>query len=299
MSAPAPPYARTYQRYDEQVIPGKRLGRQIMRDSRSAAYPFKARRTVPVVSVEHERHSPILDQADLGSCEGNAEVGCVSCSPHYEALPPKTVLNEQLAVLLYSKATSLDGFAGAYPPTDTGTDSTSVNKAAQQAGLIGGYTHAATLTDLLQALMAGAVNVAFSWYDSFDDPDANGLITIGQQAGIRGGHALCARKVDAVKRWIWLDNSWTLKWGVDGRCAVDYATMERLLAEDGEAVVPVPLSAPAPEPVPVPPPTDATLAAYLADEKLIAWAAARHIGANGYAAVQYQQLRANEAVRSL
>lgn len=289
-------YTVTHGRYEEIVIPGKRLGRQKLRDSRSAAYPFRVRgaHRLALKDVDWKRHAPIFDQGDTASCEGNAEVGCAATSPLWEALGSITraePLNEEEALRVYALATSLDGFPGTftYPPPggqDTGTDSTSASKAAQQLGLISGYLHAATLDDLLQALQGGPVNVAFDWYEGFDEPLSDGLVNIA--GALRGGHALCARGVDTARKRVWFDNSWGLAWGIKGRFCMTWLTLERLLADGGEAVVPVPLSKPAPVPVPVV--TD-PLAAYLADERLRRWASRRHVLDNGYAARQYTWLR--------
>lgn len=285
---PAATFTVVHRRYAEEVIPGRRLGRQGRFDSRSLRYPFTARRQA-VRSVAWERHAPIFDQGDLGSCEGNAEVGCVASGPLFGALPDgHPALTEDLAVQVYTLATSLDGFPGQMPDQDTGTDSTSANAAAKQLGLIAGYLHCDGLAGLLQALQTGPVNVAFDWWSTFDMPSADGVLTIGPGARIRGGHALACRELDTAAGLIWLDNSWTVKWGKAGRCAVALPLMDRLLSEGGEAVVPVPLSAG--PPVPQPPPAD-PLAAYLTDNRLEVWADKRHSGANAYAAQRYTWLR--------
>ena len=72
---------------------------------------------------------------------------------------------------------------------------------------------------------------------------------------------------------------------------MSWSDLERLLAEDGECVVPVPLSAPVPEPQPVP---VGPVAAYLADPILDAWSLLHHTGAkhgNLYAARAYRALK--------
>jgi hypothetical protein len=189
----------------------------------------------------------------VGSCTGNAETGALGTSPVYDALPADhPALNEDEALRLYAEATKLDGYPGIYPPDDTGSDGTSVSKAAAQAGLISGYTHPADVNAVLAALMAGPVILGIDWFDSFDSPDASGLVAIGKGASIRGGHEIAARGVDADRKLILLDNSWGTSWGAGGSFSFSWDTLDRLLSTDGDAVVPVPLSAPAPVPVPVP-----------------------------------------------
>jgi len=243
-------------RYTEQVVEGKRLGRHRLVDSRSAAYPYQAA-TVPVVTTGHPRHIPILDQGNLGSCTGNAMVGAAGTSPVFEALPAGyPVLDEAEAVKLYSAATRLDAFAGAFPPTDTGSDGTSVDKAAQAAGLISGYTHANGIDQILQALMAGPALFGIDWYDSFDTPATDGLVAITANAYVRGGHEVVGRRVDADRKWIGFDNSWSADWGSAGSFWMSWDDVASLMANGGDCVVPVPLSKPQPQPQPVPTPVD-------------------------------------------
>lgn len=285
------PYTIYRRRYDEIVVPGKPLGRHIMRDSRSAAYPFVARTPVPVESVTWSRSIAILDQGDLGSCTGNAITGALGTAPLYPNLPANhPTLNEAEAVKLYGLATQLDGYPGTYPPSDTGSDGTSACKAAQKSGFISGYTHATTIDQVLQALMVGPFIMGCDWYDSFDEPDASGLVSIASGAGVRGGHEILGRGVHVDSNLIMFDNSWGTGYGVAGSFYMSYDTVAQLLASDGDATVPLPLSVPAPipTPVPVPPtptpvpvvdPVDVTLA-----NSTRAWSAARHVGSNRKAA---------------
>jgi hypothetical protein len=273
-------------RYDEQIVEGKRLGRHRLVDSRSAAYPYRAP-SVPVVSVAHARHAPIFDQGRIGSCTGNAELGAVATSPLFDALPDNhPVLDEREAVSLYSAATQLDAFPGVYPPSDTGSDGTSVNKAAQAAGLISGYTHAAGIDQVLQALMATPAVFGIDWYDSFDQPDVNGLVTITPNAYVRGGHEIAGRQVDAERKLIGFDNSWSADWGLAGSFWLSWDDVALLLAHGGDCVVPVPLSAPAPVPTP-PAPADADVV-FASDPQMQSWARAYHRSpGNRYAARTY------------
>jgi hypothetical protein len=100
--------------------------------------------------------------------------------------------------------------------------------------------------------MDGPVILGISWYSSFDTPAADGTVSIAADAYVRGGHEVLARIVDASAQVIGLDNSWGTSWGVDGSFRMSYATLERLLAENGDCTAPEPLKAPAP-PAPVPP----------------------------------------------
>jgi hypothetical protein len=256
----------------EHVIPGQRLGRHVRHDSRSLAYPYTApeRELKPVLWT---RHTPILNQGDIGSCTGNAMTGALGTEPDYAGLPAAhPALDEAEALTLYSAATKLDPYAGSftYPPPpgsgqDTGSDGLSVAKAAQKAGLISGYTHCFSLAQMRQALQAGPVIVGVNWYDSFDNPDGNGQVAISRNATVRGGHEFEVRGDDGTN--FYADNSWGQDWGpLGGSFTFTLGTMEQLLAEQGDCTVPVPAAQPAPTPTPTPDqptPADVAFAAVL------------------------------------
>lgn len=288
------PYTIYRRRYDEIRVTGRPLGRHIMRDSRSAAYPFVAQSPVPVDSVTWARTIPILDQGTLGSCTGNAMTGALGTAPLWPNLPVgHPELDEAEAIKIYGLATALDGYPFTYPPVDTGSDGTSACKAAQKLGFISGYTHATTVDQMLQALMAGPVLMGLDWYDSFDDPDADGLIEIEPGSVVRGGHEVVARGIHADTELIMFDNSWGASWGLAGSFFMSYETVATLLSSEGDCTVPLPLNMPAPIPTPVPP-TPAPPSPIVVDDLDIALASPlvrhwaedeRHVGDNHKAAV--------------
>jgi hypothetical protein len=261
------------------------LGRNVHHDSRNLAYPY--RRTAPsLVSVLHARNIPILDQGDVGSCTGNGETGVLGSDPNFGSLPSAfrspQALGEQLALRIYSAAETIDG-DGPYPPNDNGSSGPSAAKAAMQLGLIAGYTHILSLDDLKDALQAQAVSIGINWYDSFDTPASSGLISISKGASVRGGHEPMLRGIDVNAQTFYGDNSWGTSWGMSGSFVIGWATMERLLSEQGDGTVSVPLGAPAPTPVPTPAPgTDAASDALWAATG--EWAGGHHTGANERAA---------------
>jgi hypothetical protein len=264
---------------------GGPLGRNVRHDSRSLAYRYQHTGR-ELAEVLHSRHIPILNQGDVGSCTGNAEVGALGSDPLYGALTAaEKVLNERTAVALYSAAEDIDG-DGPYPPNDNGSSGLSVAQAAKNAGLISGYTHCLSLADFTAALQTGPVLLGCNWYDSFDTPNASGEVVISPNAQVRGGHEIVARGVDPLAQTVFLDNSWGTGWGVGGSFIMGWGTLERLLSEQGDGTVPLPLTAPVPVPVPVPPVPvpPGPVPASLADQALAAaaepWIAHRHEGSN-------------------
>ena len=273
----------------EQVVPGRRLGRHVIHDSRNRQYPWVRSGAAPA-SQMWTRHGAILDQGNLGSCTGNALTGALECDPCYAALPPAhPALDESLAVQVYSGAEKIDGGAG-YPPEDAGSSGPSAAQAAVNMGLISGYLHCFSLADVLDALQQHPVMIGANWYSSFDSPDSTGLVAVDPGATIRGGHEFLCRGVDVDTQLLHFDNSWGASWGDNGSFSMSYATLDRLLGEQGDATIALPLTVPAPPPVPVPDPVpvptppppvphvdaaDATLF-----RQVRTWVAERHIGTN-------------------
>lgn len=237
----------------EQVVEDKRLGRHVRHDSRSLNYRIAPTAAAPVTKL-WERKIPYLNQGNVGSCVGNASVGELGTGPVYDALVDKIKaglkLDEPEAVKLYGLATALDPYPGTYPPTDTGSDGLSGAQACQQLGLISGYTHALSFDDVITGLQSGPMIVGSNWYSSMDNPDGNGLVTVS--GNVRGGHEYLCRGVDMEHELLTLDNSWGTGWGKGGSFYYSFASMQRLLSEEGDATLFIPISAPAPQPNPQP-----------------------------------------------
>lgn len=262
---------------EEIVVPGKRLGRHVDTRLRQLARPYPGPRKT-VASVTWTRNIPILNQGDIGACTGNAMTGALGTGPLFAALPAGVTLDENEALKLYSAAEDIDG-DGPYPPNDNGSTGPSVAKAAEDDGLISGFTHYTDLESALQALMDGPVILGVNWYSSFDTPAADGTVSVGAGAYIRGGHEVLARIVDADAQTIGLDNSWGTSYGAGGSFKMSFTTLERLLAESGDCTAPQPLKVPAPAPAPpAPSPAPGLLAELAGFVREVAASADREIG---------------------
>jgi hypothetical protein len=142
-----------------------------------------------------------------------------------------------MAVSIYEAATLIDGAPGSYPPDDTGSDGLSVCKVAKSRGLISSYQHAFSLAQALAALQTGPVITGVDWYEGFDNPDANGLVSIG--GSIRGGHEFEVLGYDPTTDLVTAVNSWGRSWGVAGRFHFTSATWGQLLDAQGDVTVPI------------------------------------------------------------
>jgi hypothetical protein len=245
----------TTRRIPEIIVEGKRLGRHIRHDDRSLAYLHPE--TDTIVSVQWERVIPVLDQGNVGSCTGNACTGILGTLPDDADLSALIaaglVLDENEALSLYSAAETIDG-DGPYPPNDNGSSGLSVAQAAKNAGLCSGYLHALSVAAAHSAIQAGPFMVGSDWYDSFDTPDANGLVAIAPGATVRGGHEYECIGYDAPSDLWHFVNSWGTSYGVAGHFYYSSDTFATLLASDGDVTSLVPLSQPAPTPTPTPTP---------------------------------------------
>jgi hypothetical protein len=275
----------TRQRIEQHHAPGKYLGRNVYHDSRNLAYPWQ-RKDRKLTSQTWPRHIPILDQLKVGACTGNEETGALGCDPCWAALPASYQsagdLDEQFALKIYSAAETIDG-DGPYPPNDNGSSGPSAAKAAMNLKLISGYLHCLSLEDVLDALEEHPVGIGSNWYDSMDTPDSSGLVTISPNAVIRGGHEYLCRGKDVDAQLVHFDNSWGTSFGVSGSFSYSYATLDRLLGEQGDGTVSLPLTTTPPAPVPVPPPVpdptpdDADLTLF---RQTSAWTRDHHVGSN-------------------
>ncbi len=253
------------------------LGRNVYHDSRNRAYPWQApvRTYAGLTSQLWPRHIPILDQGNVGSCTGNEQVGALGTGSVFLALPAgHPALDETLAVKIYSGAETIDG-DGPYPPNDNGSSGPSAAQVAKNLGLISGYLHCFSLNDVLDALETGPVGIGANWYDSMDNPNG-GVVQISPGAQVRGGHEYLCRGKDVPSKMLFFDNSWGTGWGTGGSFSYSFATLERLLAEQGDATVSLPLNVPVPPPVPPAAGPDQVFA-----QALHPWVQLHHVGGNG------------------
>jgi hypothetical protein len=255
----------------EKIIDGHRLGRQINHDPRSRAYRY---RRVPTAlqSVTHLPSIPCLDQGDVGSCVANTGTELLATDA-FAAVTHIPTLDEAYAQALYHDCTAADDYPGTWPPTDTGSDGTTLGAVLKTRGLASGYQHAMDPASFLDALQTCAVPIGITWKSGCDNPSSTGLIR--WTGSVRGGHELLACGYDADRQWVMLQNHWGSSWGVGGRCWISVADLTAALANDGDATIIIPATQPAPTPAPTPVDVDAQL---WAAEK--SWASARHTGSN-------------------
>jgi hypothetical protein len=212
----------------------RRLGRHVEHDPRSRSFGVHA--TAPLRSARWERHVPPFDQGDLGSCTCEAMIGVLMTGPFFRE---GRVLGQRDCVSLYEDATKLDKIPGHWPPDDTGSSGLAAAKAAHKRGWLGAYHHAFTMHAMLASLAHGPGLLGINWYESMDQPTGrDGMLEIAGSG--RGGHEMMVSEVDVEEQTIRGFNSWGTDWGDNGQWSMRFGTLDRLLSEQGDYVVPSP-----------------------------------------------------------
>jgi hypothetical protein len=229
---------RTIEEFTE---PGKRLGRHIQHDPRS--WDYRPELAPAIVDVTHAAFGLPLDQGNVGSCTANALVGAINTQPNYTgplALPHvagrSRPANEADAIALYERETADEGQP--YPEFDPGGTGLAVCKAARELGWLARYAWAFSFDEAMRALVMRPAILGCNWYDSFDQPDGNAEVSISPGAQVRGGHEIVAISINTEAQVVGFINSWGTSYGQFGRFWMSYATLEQLLAEQGDFKVP-------------------------------------------------------------
>lgn len=228
------------------------LGRTVEHDPLSRNYPFPVRGIVSPVNRDWPIRSPILDQGNIGSCEGNTGAewsswaGAIRSRRAYWTKAGRhtnTYLTETDALRLYSRATHRDddGEDSVYPPDDTGTSAVGIAKAMQDYGLIDGYTWTFGWAHFLAAIDRGPVMLGTNWYGGMFDPNKAGFVQpAATDRDPDGGHAFLGRAIDYRQQRVRCRNHWTADWGLRGEFYLSFATLQRLLSEQGDVLIPTP-----------------------------------------------------------
>ena len=174
--------------------------------------------------------APVLDQGREGACTGFALAAELAARP-----VEREGIDNNFAQRLYWQAQGVDRAEGRHYPE--GATMLAVAKAGQRAGYFTSYKWAFGLDDLVTTLgYLGPVMLGVAWYESFYDPGADHTLRIG--GPVVGGHAILARGVDVRNQRVRLRNSWSEAYGDRGDVWVPFDVLDRLLRDNGEALIP-------------------------------------------------------------
>ena len=177
--------------------------------------------------------------------EGLGVHNCVGFSVSHELIARPVVvpgITGKFAVeKIYWEAQKIDPWnGGSYPGASPRYEGTSVLcgvKVVQKLGYIEEYRWAFGLDDLILAVgHCGPAVLGLNWYEGMFEPASCGFLHVTGE--LAGGHAILCRGVNVRQRYFVLHNSWGPDWGDEGTAKITFEEMDRLLKEDGEAVIP-------------------------------------------------------------
>jgi hypothetical protein len=207
-------------------------------DERSREYPVRELVGAARPRNRRWRCIPHLDQGQEGACVGFAMAHELIATPHAVTVGAKFARER-----VYWEAQRIDEWqGGSYPgatPRYEGTSVLAGVKVLRKLGFIRSYRWAFGLEDLILAVgNAGPAVLGVNWYESMGDVESCGFLHVRGREPV-GGHAILCKAVNVRHRYFVLHNSWGPSWGRNGDARISFADMERLLDEDGEAVIPV------------------------------------------------------------
>jgi hypothetical protein len=217
----------------------KRLTRIVQFDDKSREYPIRAAIDASLSPRSYTWSCGAhLDQGAEGACVGFAMT-------HELVARPKVVTGvdgkfaRESVYWEAQKADPWDG--GAYPGASPFYEGTSVLagiKRLYSLGYIKEYRWCFGLDDLIMAVgYKGPAILGIAWYEGMFNPWPCGHIHVsGAQVG---GHAILCKGVSVKNKTFTLHNSWGSSWGDGGDCKITWDEMDRLLHEQGEAVIPL------------------------------------------------------------
>jgi hypothetical protein len=219
-------------------------------DPRSREFPVRTALPARRLRRRLTRRSSIRWWASHHVLDQGAEGACVGFGWTQEAMAMPVRIHpddpHEFARSVYSEAQFIDEWPGeAYE----GTSVLAGAKIMQRHGYIDGYRWAFSIDDVIDALLyLGPVVIGIPWYESMYETRPSGLVEVGGR--LVGGHCIVLvgyqsstwlpgesiRERHEVFRW---RNSWGKSYGKRGDGFVRRADLERLLADQGEACVPM------------------------------------------------------------
>jgi len=173
-----------------------------------------------------------LDQGDSPMCTGFSGAHLLADGP-----VTQRHVDVELARAIYAWNQANDRQMGYHFPD--GATSLALAKTLKQNGWITGYKWGYQLNDVLQALQVGPVLLGINWYSGMDDPSnaPNTRPIITATGTCRGGHEILCNGVDLDDGFVRLKNSWGREWGHKGHALLPFKDLEKLLADDGDALL--------------------------------------------------------------
>lgn len=227
---------------DGTTVNDPRLDRIVEFDEASRAYPIRALIS-PTQQILTRRWdipygSPVLDQGHEGACVGYG----VTNELRFNPVPVSGIDGAFAHDTIYWGAQRIDSQpGGSYPgatPVYEGTSVLAGVKTAATLGFYGEYRWAFSEPDLALAISVhGPAILGLGWWTGMFHPDGNGYLR--RTGRIEGGHCVLAIGINTRAGAYTIYNSWGPDWGNLGTARISRAVMAQLLADQGEACIPV------------------------------------------------------------
>jgi hypothetical protein len=188
---------------------------------------------------------PILDQGSEGACVGFGWAAQALASPFKSDLnkskSPKSPREPQpFASYVYKEAQKVDFWPG---EDYSGTSVLAGAKIMKELGFIKSYAWAFSIEEIIDSIVAkGPVVLGVPWHSGMYEAPGGVLKVTGKKVG---GHCILAVGFKAEsekfegKDSIILQNSWGTSWGIDGIAEIEVSELEKLIAENAEACIPL------------------------------------------------------------
>lgn len=224
---------------DGSEVTDARLARIVQFDERSREFPIRSKvgKTKKPRSYTW-RCSAYLDQGTEGACVGFAMTHELVARPAVVKNLDGLFAREQV----YWEAQKIDPWnGGSYPgatPRYEGTSVLAGIKVLKRLGYIEEYRWAFGLEDLVMAVgYCGPAVLGLPWYEGMFKTWPCGHVHV--QGQVAGGHAILCKGVSVKDKTFTLHNSWGKNWGSGGDAKISWSDMDKLLHQQGEAVIPV------------------------------------------------------------
>lgn len=209
------------------------MGRSLIHhDERSRSFPMRTVLDTTALRDRVWRRGYAYDQGSTPHCVAYTFKGKLNTAPWSGAIPYQ-VRSRYSTDEFYVGAQTNDQWPG---ESYDGTSALGACRYLKTRGVISEYRWCFSVAEILATLANfGPVALGVWWYEGMFWPDADGVIApTGYQAG---GHEVELIGVDVARRQVVGMNSWSDAWGDRGRFRLSWDSLERLMAEDGDAAV--------------------------------------------------------------
>jgi hypothetical protein len=230
-----------------QITLDRRLDLVFDKDPLNLNYPALALAPTDYEQVDKQWGAgPVTDQGKEGACVGH---GCTqaACAMHGARVVTDDETPDAYAFRWYHVTQHGDQWAGCSkgpacelapsPESYGGTSVKAGGSLGVHRGLFSEYRWAFGIDEVLKTLTTvGRVIFGVPWFEGMYEAPGGKVVISGSQVG---AHCIGSDEIKWSNETVIWQNSWGLGYGVNGRAAISFTDLDRLLREGGEAMVPI------------------------------------------------------------